>query len=450
MDDQPCPPPMLSPTNSTLRSQDGKPGISQPSIPDRKKRFANQQERKDHYVRLNREKAARNSRSQSAFLPGMNPPQSYMDQGQVAREIDRVEQLHFQQFQQFTHERNAERNAEWNADLEYLRSLQNASNHQRQSILMVPPAMPLGHMQQTNYIPSYPLHHQYGSTPGPYTATPPGNMQQHGYPLHHQCGSTPGPYTAAPSVNMQQPGYSPQYQYSNAGPYFPPQPQPNMHQPYSMGQSYPSQFQSAPKFRHSHNYSSNGLFDPNSVRCQEVDDSSSSTSSVAESNNEKSTERLSSSVSLATGTTVNVQEPALKRKAATEMAVTVKRSKLDQDAEVEAVPNQLECIVNGENPTDTGRTLKQASGDTLAVPPKYQSPVVQDSSQSQDPASNAAEPPKKISTPALESASPAILEPALEIILKHDKSSMQHSFKLDRSPNMKTAALSSLPADGID
>ena len=299
MDDQPCPPPMLSPTNSTLRSQDGKPGISQPSIPDRKKRFANQQERKDHYVRLNREKAARNSRSQSAFLPGMNPPQSYMDQGQVAREIDRVEQLHFQQFQQMTNKRNAE----WNADLDYLRSLQNTSNHQRQSILMVPPAMPSGHMQQTN--------------------------NNHRYPLHHQYGSTPGPYTTAPSVNMQQPGYSPQYQYPNAGPYFPPQPQPNMHQPYSVGQSYPSQFQSAPKFRHSHNYSSNGLLEPNSVRCQEVDDSSSSTSSVAESNNEKSTERLSSSVSLAAGTTVNVQEPALKRKAATEMAVSVKRSKLD-------------------------------------------------------------------------------------------------------------------------
>ena len=158
---------------------------------------------------------------------------------------------------------------------------------------------------------------------------------------------------------------SPQYQHCPApGPFVPFQPPQNMRQPYNMGQALGA-FGFIPKSQTSQTPASKSPFKPDSVRCEEVDDTSTSTSSVLE-----PSETPVSSVA----TIDKIPEPDRKRKSETEIVETIKRTRVESTAEAEAPTASNKDLIKMNTELDRPHEIE------LVLPQAYRNPSVDDAS----------------------------------------------------------------------
>ena len=141
-----------------------------------------------------------------------------------------------------------------------------------------------------------------------------------------------------------------------------------MQQPYNAGQALGA-FGSIPKSQYNQTQTSSNLFKPDSVRCEEVDDTSTSTSSVI-----KPSETPVSSVRSPDATIDKIREPDLKRKAETEIVETLKKTRVESKAEAEGP------TASNKDPTEMDTELDPPHELTLALPQAYRNPSVDDAS----------------------------------------------------------------------
>ena len=159
---------------------------------------------------------------------------------------------------------------------------------------------------------------------------------------------------------------------------------------YPISQPY-GQFQEPPILQGRHVYSSNGILNPDIIRCQEIDDDAPSEPSTTKKSVGSSTACLpSSSASSSSKAQDGSQEPKLKRKISTENVDTLKKAKIVQmqsmDSETKpAIPKHPGPMVDGKDSKQTVRELDQSFKDD-------QNPGVHKASTSQDVANAAAEP----------------------------------------------------------
>ena len=132
-----------------------------------------------------------------------------------------------------------------------------------------------------------------------------------------------------------------------------------MQQPYDVGQPLGA-FGSIPKSQYSQTQVSSNLFKPDSVRCQEVDETSTSASSVVE-----PSKTPVSSVHSPDATIDKIREPDLKRKAETEIVETLKKTRVESKAEAEGP------AASNKDPTEMNTELDRPLEITLALPQAY-------------------------------------------------------------------------------
>ncbi|KAM0806272.1 hypothetical protein BDR22DRAFT_816479 [Usnea florida] len=296
------------------------------------KRWKSQSERKAFFIELNKQKAANAAKNWSSYVPGYGPslptqpwplpthayPQGTaqptmqsqppsLSQEQIINEFHRLHQFNSQQLQ-------------YNAD--------QSVNHLR-SLLTGQPVTPSQYMHPVNQMPNYPPQYQHHPAPGPFVPSNPAQYQ-------HQ--TTVSPYV---------PFHTPR----------------NMQQPYNVSQALGA-FRNTPMSQYRQTPAPNNLFKPDSVRCQEVDDTSTSASSVVE-----PSETPVPSVHSPDGTIDKVRELDLKRKAETEKVETLKKTRVESNAEAESP------TASNKEPTEIDTEL-----DRPHEPQAYRNPVVRDAS----------------------------------------------------------------------
>ena len=171
----------------------------------------------------------------------------------------------------------------------------------------------------------------------------------------------------------------------------------NIPQPYPIYQTHDRE---PPITKDQYIYSSNDILNPDVIRCEEVDNDTSSEPSITKTSVEASIARPPSSSALSFfNAQDSSQEPKLKRKPSTENADSIKKAKLDQMQSIDsdtkpALPKQPEPTVDDNNLNKTVRELNQGCEDN-------QSPDMHEASTSQGVANAAAE-PRKNTTPTVE------------------------------------------------
>ena len=360
----------------------------------RPKNFTSQQARKNFFVGRARQNAARQNTNPYAFVPsnsplialtceprkpwqqfrpqstGPAPPSSYPilpPTMQFQQTLISQEQA-FEQFHQFHHYQSEQLRlqAEFQSEQlrfqsEQLRYHQDWSRQQFQNLFMTPAAVPPTYSQPVNQMP------------------------------------------------CQSPQFQPEFPVSSYIPRPPPwaessnPPAPNTPQPCSTSQPHG---QEPPILKDWHVYSSEGILNPDMIRCEEVDDDTSLEPSTTKTSAEASPACPPSS----SPSSFSEAQANLKRKPSTESTNTLKKAKIDQMQRIDSetkptLPKQSEPTVDNNNPNKTVRELNQGCED-------QQSPGVDEASASQNVAHAAAE-PQNNTTVTVEpiSTSPPMLNP---------------------------------------